>query len=134
MNHVVERITDRLDALDSSDDPKEMAEQHLLELLPLDDARREENEVWLAFTARALVDPELRECAERSYDLLRTGCRRWVEAIAGGQVDISLETDRLHALIDGLAVHVAIRPTVANAERVRAVLAGHLASLAARGA
>ena len=76
MNQVVDRITCRLDALDPAGDPRAVAERHLLELLPLDDERREENEIWLAFTARALVDPELRACAERSYDVLRAGSRR----------------------------------------------------------
>jgi len=134
MNQVVERITDRLDALDPTGDPQALAERHLLELLPLDDERREENEVWLAFSARALVDPDLRECADRSYDLLRDGCRRWVLAIAGERVNLDLETDRLHALLDGLAVHAASRPDVATADRLRAVLVGHLATLSTDGA
>ena len=134
MNQVVDRITDRLEALDQTGLPQEVAERHLLELLPLDDERREENEVWLAFTARALVEPELRQCAERSYDLLRAGCHRWVIAILGSEGNIDLEADRLHALLDGLAVHAAIRPGVATVERVQVVLVEHLAALAARAA
>ncbi|WP_433002696.1 TetR/AcrR family transcriptional regulator [Kribbella sp. CA-294648] len=130
MNQVVERIERRLEALDSAGDPRATAERFLLELLPLDRTRQEENLVWLAFTARALVDPELRECAERSYDALRAGCRRWVTAIAGDRVDVEQEADRLHALLDGLAVHAATRPEVATAEKLRSVLAGHLDTLA----
>ena len=55
-------------------------------------------------------------------------------AILGSEGNIDLEADRLHALLDGLAVHAAIRPGVATVERVQVVLAEHLAALAARGA
>jgi AcrR family transcriptional regulator len=60
MRLVVERIEARIAALDRATDPRQAVEQVLHELLPLDDERRAENEVWLAFTARALTDPELR--------------------------------------------------------------------------
>jgi AcrR family transcriptional regulator len=129
MNQVVERIERRLDSLDPTGDPRATAERFLVELLPLDEERQEENAVWLAFTARALVDPELRECADRSYDALRAGCRRWVAEIASDQVDIEWEADRLHALLDGLAVHAATRPEVATADRLQAILAMHLDTL-----
>lgn len=129
MNHVVDRIESRLDALDPTGDPRRAAERFLAELLPLDEERREENEVWLAFTARALVDPELRECSEKSYDALRAGCRRWISAIAGDDIDVDLETDRLHAVLDGLAVHTATRPEIATAGRARVILARHLDTL-----
>jgi AcrR family transcriptional regulator len=129
MNHVVDRIERRLDALDPTGDPRLAAERFLVELLPLDEERREENEVWLAFTARALVDPELRGCSEKSYDALRAGCRRWVTAIAGDDIDIDLETERLHAVLDGLAIHAATRPEIATADRLHAILAMHLSTL-----
>jgi AcrR family transcriptional regulator len=131
MNQVVDRVTHRLDALEQEDDPLTAAERHLLELLPLDEERRGENEVWLAFTARALVDPSLRECAQRNYDLLRAGCRRWVREVAGDSVDVDVEADRLHALLDGLAVHAAIHPQAASAEWCRTILVHHLVTLAA---
>ena len=130
MNQVVERVEARLAALDTDGDPVAAAERHLLGLLPLDDERRQENEVWMAFTARSLVDPLLRECAARNHDLLLAGCRHWVEAIAGGRVDVDTEAQRLHALIDGLAVHAAIRPRITSPDRCRALLSDHLAALA----
>lgn len=129
MNHVVDRIESRLASLDPTGDPRRTAERFLIELLPLDEERREENNVWLAFTARALVDPALRQCAEKSYDKLRAGCRRWVIEIAGDHADVELEADRLHALLDGLAVHAAARPEAATADRIRATLAMHLNTL-----
>ena len=60
MQMVVERIEARVGALEPPADARRAVEQRLHELLPLDEERRAENEVWLAFSGRALVDPQLR--------------------------------------------------------------------------
>lgn len=88
---VIDRIERRMDALEPVTDPRQAAEQFLAELLPLDDERREENVVWLA-SPRAMVDPDLRECSDNGYDLLRSGCHRWVVALTGADADVELET------------------------------------------
>jgi hypothetical protein len=115
--------------LQQPDDPRQAAEQVLAELLPLDPERQAENEVWLAFTARALVDPQLRALRDEAYDLLRDACGRWVRLLlprGASELDIDMESERLFALLDGLAVHGAMRPEQANAERLRAVMNHHL--------
>jgi BetI-type transcriptional repressor, C-terminal len=56
----VERVEARVAALDGPAELRRAVERRLYELLPLDDERRAENEVWLGFTARALIAPELR--------------------------------------------------------------------------
>jgi hypothetical protein len=72
--------------------------------LPLDDERRAENEVWLAFTARALIDPQLRARHAEIDDALRAASLRAVEmpGLPAGQ-ERTLEAERLHAQLDGLA-------------------------------
>jgi AcrR family transcriptional regulator len=113
MRMVMDRIEHRVAALRPADDPRQAAERALAELLPLDSERQAENEVWLAFTARALVDPQLRALRDEAYDLLRDACRRWVSLLLAPRSaarDIDLETERLFALLDGLAVHGAMRP------------------------
>ncbi|MEU9024011.1 TetR family transcriptional regulator C-terminal domain-containing protein [Actinomadura sp. NPDC048394] len=128
---VIERIEARIAALPSEPDPRRRAERVLLELLPLDPERAAENEVWLAFTARAQVDPKLRAVHDRGYDVLRSGCRRLVEGLAGQVtgLDVELETDRLHTLLDGLAVHIAMRPDALTPDRARLIVARHLDEL-----
>jgi AcrR family transcriptional regulator len=74
MRLVVERIEGRLSALERAADPRVAVEQVLYELLPIDDERRAENEVWLAFTARALIDPDLRAQHNEVYDALHQAC------------------------------------------------------------
>lgn len=137
MRLVMERVERRIAALHLSDDPRQAAEQALVELLPLDAERQAENEVWLAYTARALVDPALRALRDEGYDVLRRACRRWVQrlTVARGcdvDLDVDLEADRLFALLDGLAVHAAMRPEQMGPERLTAVLARHLDELAER--
>ena len=61
MRLVIEHIEERLAALEIPADPLPAARAVFAELLPLDEERQAENEVWLAFTARSLVEPELRE-------------------------------------------------------------------------
>ncbi|MCZ2858901.1 TetR/AcrR family transcriptional regulator [Blastococcus sp. VKM Ac-2987] len=106
----------------------------LEETLPLDEERRAEGEVWLALTARALVDDELAALRDRAAAELRQLCALVLDALAdAGAVrdglDTELETERLYAVLDGLALHALIRPTTLPAARVRAVLEVHLAGL-----
>ena len=134
MRLVVERIEDRIAALDRSADPREGVEQVLHELLPLDDERRAENEVWLAFTARALIDPELRAQHNEVYATLHQACTSALETLAAaGRIDASaataLQAERLHALTDGLAVHTALRPDLMPPEQIVAVVRLHLDAL-----
>lgn len=44
-------------------------------------------------------------------------------------LSIELETERLHALVDGLSLHVAIQPSRTTPARVRELLRQHLNSL-----
>ena len=103
----------------------------LAELLPLDEERAVENEVWIAFTARAMVDDRLRPLRDEAYDALGGACRRWVDLLlpTADAARRDLESERLFALIDGLAVHAAMRPTSATPERLAAVLEHHLDQL-----
>ena len=71
MQMVVERIRGRWAPSRPPADPRRAVEQRLHELLPLDKERRAENEVWLAFAGRALVDR-----AARSPDGVDEGARR----------------------------------------------------------
>src|SRR5918994_2613481 len=134
MRLVVKRIEGRLAALERAADPRQAVEQVLHELLPLDDERRAENEVWLAFTARALIDPELRAQHSEVHDALHQACASALETLAAaGRADAgaatALQAERLHALIDGLAVHTALRPDLMSPEQIIAVVCLHLDAL-----
>jgi AcrR family transcriptional regulator len=126
-----ERIRERVGALELADDPRRAVKQLLFELLPLDDERRAENEVWLAFTARALIDPQLRVRFAEIDDELRAASLRAVEMLGiPAARERALQAERLHALLDGLALHGAMRPERLPPRRIAAVLRRHLDQLA----
>jgi AcrR family transcriptional regulator len=120
--------------LDRATDPRQAVEQVLHELLPLDDERRAENEVWLAFTARALIDPELRAQHNEVHDALHQACASALETLAAAGrahtgLATALQVERLHALTDGLAVHTALRPELMPPKQIVAVMRIHLDAL-----
>jgi AcrR family transcriptional regulator len=137
MQLVGDRARARLAALEPAADPRRRAEQLLGELVPLDDERRAESEVWLAFTGHALVDPAQRAIHQRIHDQLNGACATAVTILAAAGLtaeglDVALEASRLHALLDGLALHAVMRPEQVSPSRITAVIARHLDTLEAR--
>jgi AcrR family transcriptional regulator len=116
MRLVVERIEARVAALDAAADPRRAVEHRWsTSCSALDDERRAENEVWLAFTVRALIASELRAQHDEVHDALQQPCVTALETLAAaGRASTGLATavqaERLHAPLDGLAVHTALRP------------------------
>ncbi len=91
----------------------------LREILPLDDERRAEMQVWLAFAMQAVVEPRLRPVLARSHAALDDSCHQ--AAMALGHRDPGLTGKRLHAFVDGLAVHAVMAPGLTH-ERVLELL------------
>jgi AcrR family transcriptional regulator len=129
MNLVVERIESRVASIAAAAPALDRAhvEERLYQLLPLDDERRVEGEVWLAFTGHALVRGELRQLWTDVHRELRNACSFAVESL--GVDDVDDEARRLQAIIDGLAVHAALSPEDADPQRLTAVLTHHLDEL-----
>ena len=139
MRLVAERIEARVRALVPTGDVRRDAEAAIHELLPLDDDRRAEAEVWLAFAGQALVDERLRALREEVDGLLHRFYAQLIDALADAgalvltddaDADRALETERLGAVIDGLVVHALMRPDRADPALQRAVIAHHLDALA----
>ncbi len=134
MQLVGERARARVRAIEPADDPRETAERLLRELVPLDEERRAEAEVWLAFTGHALVDPDQRAIHQRIHDELNGACATAITLLADaglvpGDLDLALEVARLHAILDGLAIHAVMRPERVPPSRITAVITHHLDSL-----
>jgi hypothetical protein len=137
MQLVGDRARARVAALEPAADPRRRAEQLLAELVPLDDERRAESEVWLAFTGHALVDPAQRAIHQRIHDQLNGACATAITILADASLtaeglDVALEASRLHALLDGLALHAVMRPEQVTPSRITTVIARHLDTLEVR--
>lgn len=138
MQLVGDRARARVRTLRPAADPRQGAEQLLAELVPLDDERRAESEVWLAFTDRALVDPDQRAIHQRIHDQLYGACVTAVTLLADAgltpaDLDVPLEATRLQALVDGLALHAVMRPEKVPPSRISGVISHHLDTLTATG-
>jgi AcrR family transcriptional regulator len=131
---VAERVHARVAALEPGDDVRASVLEALEQVLPLDEERRMEMEIWLAFSARAQVDPALRPQRDETYAALRRFVRTGVDALADAGLmrpglSREAETRRLHALVDGLALHGVTSPTEMTPRRLRRVVRAHLATL-----
>lgn len=117
-------------------DPRRIAESVLHEFLPLDDTRRAEMELDVAIIAEMPAHQGLRVIREKAHQGIREACRSVLVHLqdTGGvrpDADLDLETVRLHALVDGLALHGLVDDGDRKAVRARIVrvLAEHLDSL-----
>ena len=130
MELIVQRVTERLSAPLASDQLSEAGVTDgiialLLQLLPLDPEREAEARVWFAFLNAALTDDELAPYAAEIDALIGSFCRSCLEQLPTAREDehASLEerATALHALLDGLTVHMLAAPFAmdgAGAERI----------------
>ncbi|WP_042158803.1 TetR/AcrR family transcriptional regulator [Streptomyces lydicamycinicus] len=128
--------SERLLTPGSGTDRRAATEELLAELLPLDEARRQETALWLAFTTAALTRPELRPCAAEMQANLHTLMSRVLHEArcAGGLpdgLDVELESTRLAALLDGLNLQATLLPDRYPPKLLRQVLRRHLDALKA---
>ncbi|WP_276358012.1 TetR/AcrR family transcriptional regulator [Cohnella caldifontis] len=132
MQLVKDRVNDRIDAWIPMDlPPKEKIAKILLELVPVDDDKMAEMEVWFAFTFQ-------RKYGEERFDALHDGLLDGMRNLVGYLRDTGLlrpeldpeeEAERLYALVDGLALHVMLDPARIGRERIVRLMAGHLDSI-----
>jgi AcrR family transcriptional regulator len=130
MELVTRRVTERLETLPRTGTPQQRALAVLSQVLPLDPERHAEMQVWLAFTTRAFVDPALRPRRDQAHAMLRRLCRQITVAL--GARAPALAAERLHALVDGLALHAVLAPGTTTPDRQREILAVHLQELPRR--
>ncbi|MDX8035941.1 TetR family transcriptional regulator C-terminal domain-containing protein [Lentzea sp. BCCO 10_0856] len=129
-----QRVMDHVRSLAGRTDLRRPAERVLSEVLPLDDRRRDEAVLWLAFATAARTRPSLLPHAERLYDGLRALCRRALTVMseagtAAAGLDIALETDRLASLLNGLTVDGVLHPDRMTPDLTVLLLRRHLDSL-----
>ncbi|WP_374717179.1 TetR/AcrR family transcriptional regulator [Geobacillus thermodenitrificans] len=134
MKLVSERVRKRIEAIPRSTPPLEGIKRCLLEILPLTDETKKEMEVWLVFTQRALWDSELQPLSEQIYNELQTAIKRLLELLRNlgllrPDVSIELETERLYALVDGLAMHSIMQPDKLSPSQMEEIIEYHLRSI-----
>jgi AcrR family transcriptional regulator len=104
------------------------------ELLPLDDDRREEALVHLAFLAQAAVAPELSDASEGAAQRLQEPlATRIAHLVQAGELPTSVDAEReaakLRVLLDGLRVQLVTTPRQTTPEWALSVLDDYFAAL-----
>ncbi|MEG6533679.1 TetR/AcrR family transcriptional regulator [Caldifermentibacillus hisashii] len=128
MDLVKERVSERVEKIALKNlPPKEMVLQMLLEIVPTNETTRAEMEVWLEF----VLFFRNKGNRESQNDGILEGIQKLLDSLDRAQflkkeIDKDLETERLCALIDGLAIHAILNPERLTKERIISILAHHI--------
>jgi AcrR family transcriptional regulator len=130
---IEERVTARLDGLRSTG--RALALDVLAQVLPLDEERTTEILAQMQLGVLSLTDERLARSARRLNDGVGRICERALDILAEAGAlhpdhDRADEVDRLHALVDGLAIQHTWDPSTRSARRLLALVELHLDGLA----
>lgn len=102
-------------------------------LLPLDEERTRDWQVWIAFWGHVANDPEMLEEQQRrareALDLIKRALNREYRGLEVDEQTIELRSRRLLTMITGLATETVFDPQQWPPERQRAVLADEIATI-----
>lgn len=132
MDLIMQRVQRRIDEIDPAQPVLAFAQDMLCQLLPLDAERRTEMEAFLALGTLGETDPELRTAYERADGLIASACTALVSVLIGVDATAdrtALPSKHLHALVDGLALHLLRQPADQDGGWAVAVLDSFLSSL-----
>ena len=125
MRLVNERVTGRvMDIAARPLPPREKVIAVLLEIVPMDDERRAETDVWFSFLTHlkhrkdldGIPEHAVYEAIQKLFGLLE------VEGALRPGLDRELEAERLYSIIDGLALHAFLEPERLDPSMVRRVV------------
>src|SRR5690625_2482062 len=113
---MVQRATNRVLATPLKDDPQEYVLDVIKHLLPLEPESRAELEVNMALLAEATAIPELAAIRDAAHHQLADACVRLAKLLTTAPHDPTTisKARRLHAMIDGLALHLLHSPINAD--------------------
>ncbi len=133
---VHERVRQRIEAHSAIADPHKLAEAVLTEVIPLDDRRRTEMAVNMAVVTESPSHPALRQVALDAQRSIADACAGVLTMLqqhdlVRADADLAYETERLHALVDGLALHaLTVEPKDLRPNKIRGILRAHVSELA----
>lgn len=134
MKKVTKRVEERIACIAFSGDLLKDIPLLIDEIIPTDEEKRNEMEVWFAFVVKSMSDPNLAGHRCEVDDALRQVFIKIMNELTAigmalPDLDIELEIERFYALIDGLAIHAILRPEIVTADMMRRAVHMHLMSL-----
>ena len=129
---MVQRATDRIRGLPPAADPVTHAEDIIRELLPLSPDSRAELEVNIALIAETPALPELADVRDAATAELFEACRLIVAGLQGGRRPTQeVVARRLHALVDGVALHLLTQPDDSDTTWATQIIGAEIRHIAA---
>ncbi|MBM7583718.1 AcrR family transcriptional regulator [Bacillus pakistanensis] len=132
MELVKENAIARISHISKQDiSPKEKVLKILLEIVPTNEVTMTEAEVWFAFIAHARHKQNMIDAKQDGVYLGVENLVHSLESLGLLQdgLDIVMETERLYAIVDGLALHAMLEPDRVDKEKITRVLTLHLQSI-----
>lgn len=134
MKRVSERVNKRIETIVFTGDLFVDIPALVQEVLPTDEEKRLEMEVWFAFVVKSMSDRSLYELRNQVDDELRSMFITIIEGLisydlALPELNIPVEIERFYALVDGLAIHAVLKPEKVTPEMLMNVIHKHLESL-----
>lgn len=131
MRLLSKRVNERIQKLTYTDDMRRNMEMVIAELLPLDEERMAEAELWLSYVGKVISDPAIRELSLEVHDELYAGFRQMLDTLINlnllkDGIDPGEESKLLHALVDGLVVHRVMVPERIGAGEIQQMVSRHL--------
>ncbi len=137
MKLVKENATERINKIAASESPPfEKVMAILLEIVPIDAQTMAEMEVWFAYV---FYTRHKEDVFAAKKDEIFKGMKKLLlylqeRQILRSSLDIEIETERLYALIDGLALHALLEPQRMDKERIVKVIQYHMERICVDGA
>ncbi|ADV67731.1 TetR/AcrR family transcriptional regulator [Deinococcus maricopensis] len=130
--HVSDRVNARIEHTDVSGPPRTQLRAILHQFLPLDEERTLEAGIWLAFVAQGQATPQLADTQGVAFDALHAAFHDGLWTLQRRNLltpgaDPTTEALALHALLDGLTLHLLMRKL--TPEQATGTLDAHLARL-----
>lgn len=134
---MMERVLQRVGELPQEDGVEKYVLTVLENLMPLTEQTRAEMDVNIALVAEATAVPELKALRDSAHEQLATACIRMAAILREDNPDDPDEDSswygrRLHALTDGLALHLMHRSERSDRERATELLREEIRSIAAQ--
>ncbi|NUO59800.1 MAG: TetR family transcriptional regulator [Hamadaea sp.] len=135
---VIDEVAARIQSLQLPADPVRAVRAILLETMPVDERRHTEASIAFSFLALGLGDPELARVQRRHFSSMHDLCRQMIDGLAARQAlaptpeNVTTLARRLHAVVDGLSVHVLAGHL--TADEMVAELDAYLSGLTGQGA
>ena len=134
MYQALQKMAERVREVDLTEADLDAAMTALEAVLPLDEQRNAEAQVWLAMLSRRHARPSLGQQGTMVDEALREGIRVGIQGLVrvgllSAERDVEVEVVRLHALIDGLSLHALGDPPTVGPDEIRAALRAHLDDL-----